>query len=99
MKRALTFPLAFLLLVGSLAVGTFTADLPFWQRAFQLPLPPDGAYLPTATIGRDQPVELAAVPPGQSSFDAAAVDEVAARARNAGSRALLVMRRGRLEVE
>ena len=99
MKRVLTFLMTFLLVVGSLAVGVFTADLPFWQRAFELPLAPDGAYLPSATIGRDVPVALAAVPPAESAFDATAVETVATRVRNAGSRALLVMRHGRLEIE
>lgn len=99
MKRVLTFLMTFLLVVGSLAVGVITADLPFWQRAFQLPLAPDDAYLPSATIGRDVPAALESVPPAESAFDAAALEAVATRARDAGSRALLVMRHGRLEVE
>jgi CubicO group peptidase (beta-lactamase class C family) len=86
-------------LLGSLGIGLFTADLPFWRRAFQLPLPPDGAYLPVAIIGDSDPAPLAVATTGDPAFDAAAVESAAAHARNAGSRALLVMFRGRLEVE
>jgi CubicO group peptidase (beta-lactamase class C family) len=84
---------------GSLAIGVFTADLPFWQRAFQLPLPPDAGYLPIVAIGPAEPGLSGPATPDASSFDAAAVESVASRARNAGSRALLVMHRGRLEIE
>ncbi|HTU66246.1 MAG TPA: serine hydrolase domain-containing protein [Steroidobacteraceae bacterium] len=100
MRRVLTYLAALVLVVGSLGVGVFTADLPFWQRAFQLPLAPDDAYLPIATLGADAvPAPLATVPAAESAFDAATLDNVAAQARDAGSRALLVMRRGRIEVE
>jgi CubicO group peptidase (beta-lactamase class C family) len=99
MRRVLTFLTAIVLLLGSLGVGIFTADLPFWRRAFELPLPADGTYLPVAVIGNAEAAPLPAAPAGASSFDAGAVEAAAERARNAGSRALLVMRRGRLEVE
>jgi CubicO group peptidase (beta-lactamase class C family) len=99
MRRVLTFLLAAALLLVSLAIGVFTADLPFWQRAFQLPLGPDDAYLPVAAIGQAEPAPLEIVSAEDSRFDAAAVEAAASRARNAGSRALLVMHRGRLEVE
>jgi CubicO group peptidase (beta-lactamase class C family) len=97
MRRLLTFLTAAVLLVVSLGIGVFTADLPFWRRAFQLPLPADGFYLPSATIGADAPapMEVAAGP----ALDALLVEEAAMRARSAGARALLVMRAGRLEVE
>jgi CubicO group peptidase (beta-lactamase class C family) len=96
MRRVLTFLLVTALLLGSLGIGAFTADLPFWQRAFQLPLEPDEPYLPVAAIGGEEPVPLQLV---DGAFDAAAIEGAASRARNAGSRALLVMHRGRLEVE
>ena len=51
MRRVLTFLTAFVLLVSSLAVGVFTADLPFWLRAMQLPRAADQLYLPVAAIG------------------------------------------------
>ena len=63
------------LLLVSLGVGVFTADLPFWRRALQLPLPADGAYLPVATIGA--PARRA------TAGDAA---PATARARRAGGR-------------
>jgi CubicO group peptidase (beta-lactamase class C family) len=99
MRRVLTFLTATVLLLGSLGIGAFTADLPFWQRAFQLPLPPDGAYPPFAVIGNAEPAALAAAVADHPAFDPEAIEKAVTHARNAGSRALLVMYRGRLEVE
>jgi CubicO group peptidase (beta-lactamase class C family) len=75
----------------------FTADLPFWRRALQLPLTADSAYLPAASIGVQgvRPAQDVAAPP----FDALVLEESVNRARGAGSRALLVMYRGALSVE
>jgi CubicO group peptidase (beta-lactamase class C family) len=99
MRRVLTFLTAIVLSLVSLGVGVFTADLPFWRRAVQLPLSADSAYLPVATIGvpEPSPMERAnqAVPP----IDALVVEEAASRAGDAGSRALLVLYRGTLAVE
>jgi CubicO group peptidase (beta-lactamase class C family) len=104
MHRVLTFLTAIVLLLVSLGVGVFTADLPFWRRALQLPLSPDGAYLPVATIGNPEPRPLD--PPAKESanpavpaLDALVVEEAANRAANAGSRALLVLHGGKLAVE
>jgi CubicO group peptidase (beta-lactamase class C family) len=82
-----------MLALASLAVGLVTADLPFWRRALQLPLQPDEIYLPVAAIGAPPPD----VPPARTSAalpgaDADAIEIAATRARDAGSRALLVMR-------
>lgn len=102
MRRVLTILTAILLLVVSLGIGAFTADLPFWRRALQLPLPPGDVYLPTVTIGADGAASSAALvapPEAGEDFDALLVEEAANRARSAGSRALLVMYRGRLAVE
>jgi hypothetical protein len=55
MRRVLTILTAIVLVLVSLGVGVFTADLPFWRRALQLPLPEGGVYLPTARIGVEQP--------------------------------------------
>jgi len=97
MRRILTFLTAIVLLLVSLGVGVFTADLPFWRRAFQLPLPPDGAYLPVATIGTASPPVQ---DPGPApAIDELVVEEAASRAGAAGSRALLVMYRDALVVE
>jgi CubicO group peptidase (beta-lactamase class C family) len=99
MRRVLTILTAIVLLLVSLGVGLFTADLPFWRRAILLPLPADGAYLPMASIGApgDPPLEQAA--PSAPAFDALVVEETVNRARGAGSRALLVMYRGQLQIE
>ena len=98
MRRVLTFLTAIVLLLVSLGVGVFTADLPFWRRALQLPLPADGAYLPVATIGSPEPTQMAANP-AAVPIDALVLEEAANRAGNAGSRALLVLYRGTLAAE
>jgi CubicO group peptidase (beta-lactamase class C family) len=89
MRRVLTILTAVALSVASLAVGLFTADLPFWQRALRLPLAQDETYLPAAPIGAGTP---SAPLPRAAGAPASEVLEFAAqRARDAGSRALLVM--------
>jgi len=99
MRRVLTFLTAAVLLLVSLGIGVFTADLPFWKRALQLPLPADGAYLPVASIGAagTSPAQEAA--PAIDAFDALVVEESVNRAQRAGTRALLVTYRGRLAIE
>jgi CubicO group peptidase (beta-lactamase class C family) len=100
MRRLLTYLAAAALLLVSLGIGAFTADLPFWRRAFQLPLPADGFYLPSATIGGNPATGAAATTPAETpGLDALLVEEAAMRARTAGSRALLVMREGQVVVE
>jgi CubicO group peptidase (beta-lactamase class C family) len=99
MRRVLTFITAAVLVLASLGIGAFTADLPFWRRAFQLPLPADGAYLPVATIGVPDSVPMPHADPAMPMIDALVVEEAASRAGDAGSRALLVQYRGALAVE
>lgn len=99
MRRALTFLTAIVLSLVSLGIGAFTADLPFWRRAFQLPLTADGAYLPVATIGTSASVPMPRTDPATPAIDALVVEEAASRAGDAGSRALLVQYRGALAVE
>jgi CubicO group peptidase (beta-lactamase class C family) len=104
MRRVLTFLTAIALCLVSLGVGVFTADLPFWQRALQLPLPSDGVYLPVARIGSSAPTALPrGLTPGSlndaPALDTLAIDQAVDQARAAGSRALLVMHQDRLQVE
>src|SRR6188768_261362 len=99
MRRVLTFLTAIVLLLVSLGVGVFTADLPFWRRASQLPLPADGAYLPVAVIGTPEPTPMKGADPANPAIDPLVVEEAASRAGEAGSRALLVLYRGSLVVE
>lgn len=99
MRRVLTILTAIVLLVVSLGIGAFTADLPFWRRALQLPLPAGGVYLPTAGIGDAEASPLAPSPEAASAFDAPRVEEAANLARGSGSRALLVLFRGQLAIE
>jgi CubicO group peptidase (beta-lactamase class C family) len=94
MRRVLTILAAVALSMASLAVGLFTADLPFWQRAVQLPLEQDDIYLPVAVLGvgpgagsnADPPLTVSAAPASEP------LEQAARRARDAGSRALLVRR-------
>jgi CubicO group peptidase (beta-lactamase class C family) len=101
MRRALTILTAIVLLLVSLGIGGFTADLPFWRRALQLPLPVGGVYLPTAVIGEriEGNAPPAMILASASDFDPLVIEEAANRARGAGSRALLVQHRGQLVVE
>ena len=99
MRRVLTFLTAIVLLLVSLGVGVFTADLPFWRRALQLPLPADGSYLPVAVIGTTEPTPMKSADPANPAIDPLVVEEAASRAGEAGSRALLVLYRGSLVVE
>ena len=94
MRRLLTFLTALVLLLGSLAVGVLAADLPFWRRAMQLPLAADDVYLPVTTIGGDSPASALPPPSPATAADAPALEFAIRQARNAGSRALLVMRHG-----
>jgi CubicO group peptidase (beta-lactamase class C family) len=98
MRRLLTILTAAGLLVVSLAVGVIAADLPFWRRAASLPLGPDATYLPVAHIGAAGPGPLE-VDAGPADVDTLAVEAAAASAREAGVRALLVMRDGALVLE
>ncbi|HEY6125710.1 MAG TPA: serine hydrolase domain-containing protein [Steroidobacteraceae bacterium] len=99
MRRILTFLTAIVLLLVSLGVGVFTADLPFWRRAFQLPLAPGEAYLPVAVIGASGSAPAPGANAAGPAIDALVVEEAANRAGAAGSRALLVMNRGTIVVE
>jgi CubicO group peptidase (beta-lactamase class C family) len=90
MRRLLTILTAVVLSVASLAVGLFTADLPFWQRALQLPLDQDEIYLPMAVMGADSDASPTGLAPDAPASEA--LEFAARRARDAGSRALLVQR-------
>ena len=85
MRRVLTFLTAIVLLLVSLGVGVFTADLPFWRRAFQLPLPA-GRCLPTRGHHRH---------PGAAARCAEAANRRAAGNRRAGGRGSRQSRRRR----
>jgi CubicO group peptidase (beta-lactamase class C family) len=99
MRRALTFLAAAVLLLVSSGIGVFTADLPFWRRALQLPLAADGSYLPVAIIGTPAMAQPEEAAPRNDAFDPLVVEETVNRARGAGSRALLVTYRGRVAIE
>ena len=93
MRPVLTFLTAFVLSLASLAVGVFTADLPFWRRAMQLPLAADELYFPVVAVGGDPPAPAATAAP-RAAGAADMLEATVQRARDAGSRALLVMRAG-----
>jgi len=98
MRRLLTILTATVLLVMSLAIGTVAADLPFWRRAVQLPLPPDTFYLPVAVIGEAAPPvpAAAAIAIPRLDVDRALLEATVERARAAGVRVLLAARGGRV---
>jgi CubicO group peptidase (beta-lactamase class C family) len=101
MRRLLTILSAIVLLLVSLGIGVLTADLPFWRRASQLPLPADATYLPVAILGTGVSETPGVVPVSLEarSLDESMVEQGASRARALGSRALLVMHRGQIVVE
>jgi hypothetical protein len=99
MRRVLTFLTAIALVLVSLCIGLVTADLPFWRRAFDLPLAPGESYVPTVRIGSSPAGAVAAVEPAGNSIDPARLEAAAELARAAGAEALLVAHRGRLQLE
>jgi CubicO group peptidase (beta-lactamase class C family) len=99
MRRVLTILTAIVLVAGSLAVGTLTADLPFWRRAFDLPLASSENYLPSIEIGPAPSAAKDAPDPSRNSIEPAALSAAADVARAAGGAALLVARRGDLQHE
>jgi CubicO group peptidase (beta-lactamase class C family) len=99
MRRVLTILTTIVLVVGSLAVGTLTADLPFWRRAFDLPLASSENYQPTLEIGPAPSAGHVPVDPARNSIDPAALSAAADFTRAAGGAALLVARRGELQHE
>jgi CubicO group peptidase (beta-lactamase class C family) len=99
MRRVLTILTSIVLVVASLAVGTLTADLPFWRRAFDLPLATSENYLPTLDIGTPAWGALDAVDASANTLDPAALSAAAGVARTAGAAALLVAQRGALQFE
>jgi hypothetical protein len=99
MRRVLTFLTAIALVLVSLCIGLVTADLPFWRRAFDLPLAPGESYVPTARIGSTPAGVVAAVVPAENSIDSARLEAAAELARAAGAETLLVAHRGRLQLE
>jgi CubicO group peptidase (beta-lactamase class C family) len=99
MRRLLTFFTTAILVLMSLGIGLFTADLPFWRRAIDLPLTATESFVPTVGIGDPHPGGADALEAGRNSIDPAALEAVAERARAAGAEALLVMHRGELQLE
>lgn len=98
MRRLLTILTAAVLSLLSLAIGLVAADLPFWRRALQLPMPADALYLPVASIGEGVSAAMAA-PASAQVVDQEALEATVARARTAGVRALLAARGGELVLE
>jgi CubicO group peptidase (beta-lactamase class C family) len=72
----------------------FTADLPFWRRAIDLPLAANESYVPTTTIETRLDPVTADIDPRPTTLDAASLEEASRRARAAGADALLVMHHG-----
>lgn len=98
MRRLLTFSTAAVLLLMSMGIGLFTADLPFWRRAIDLPLAASESFVPTARIETLHGLRMDAVEPRQPTLDVAALESATERARQAGAEALLVMHHGSLQL-
>ena len=101
MRRVITILTAVVLVVASLAVGTLAADLPFWRRAFDLPLASGENYRPTLEIGVPPAGAVDAAHTESSATDSASIEAAALSAavdgaRIAGADALLVARHGDL---
>lgn len=99
MRRVLTFLTAIALLLVSLCIGLVTADLPFWRRAFDLPLGPGETYVPTLRTGASPGTTAHAPGPAPNSIETARLEAAAELARRAGARVLLVAHRGSLQLE
>jgi hypothetical protein len=82
-----------------LGIGLFTADLPFWRRAIDLPLAPGETYLPTVTFDSHLQSGLSSVDPARVTLDAGALEAASERARAAGAHALLVTHEIRPQLE
>jgi Beta-lactamase len=99
MRRVLTILTAIVVLLASSGVGVITADLPFWRRAFDLPLAPGEAYLPIVEVGLHKDGARDAMASGLNSVDPAVLETVTNRARTAGVDALLVLHHGHIQLE
>jgi hypothetical protein len=99
MRRLLTFFTTAVLVLMSLGIGLFTADLPFWRRAIDLPLTVTENYIPTIRIGDPPSGAVAVLDPARNSIDPAALESAEERAGAAGAHALLVMHGGELQLE
>jgi hypothetical protein len=97
MRRVLTFLTAAVLLLMSLGIGLFTADLPFWRRAIDLPLAANESYVPTALIASDAGPIIGQVDSRRVTLDPAVLEIVTTQARSAGAEALLVVHHGNLQ--
>lgn len=98
MRRVFTILTALALLLASACVGVFTADLPFWRRAFDLPLAPGEAYSPTLSIHADVQVGTGVVDPQSVDLDRTALDDASGRARQAGADSIIVMHGANLQL-
>jgi len=81
----------------SLGIGLFTADLPFWRRAIDLPLAAHESYIPTTRIVAHDGSDFSGVDPGRLTLDVAALGAAEQRARAAGVDAMVVLHDGRLQ--
>jgi hypothetical protein len=90
MRRLLTNLTTAVLLLMSLGIGLFTADLPFWRRAIDLPLAAGETYLPTVVIDSHVRMGRLDVDPARVILNAAALEAASERARAAGAYAMLV---------
>lgn len=103
MRRVGVALLILIVTVVPTAIGVIAADWPFWHRVFQMPRDagewPDSFYQPTVTIEGAPTPFLAAAPPGELTIDPAALEQASAWAEAHNSVALIVLHRGRIQLE
>jgi CubicO group peptidase (beta-lactamase class C family) len=107
LQRVLLVLVIALLTLGSLSIGALAANWPFWQRVIALSQLPDAGewpesfYAPVARIGEHagpHPLAAAAAP-GDRTIAPEALAAAAQWAEEHETVALLVMHRGRLQLE
>jgi CubicO group peptidase (beta-lactamase class C family) len=106
LRRAMLVLTIVVLVAGSGAVGIVAADWPFWQRIFALARLDDGGewpdsfYTPVARIdGRGSGAFFPVAAAGELTIEPQALEAAAAWAGENNSVALLVLHRGRVQLE
>ena len=103
MRRVGVALLLLIVTVVPITVGVLAADWPFWHRVFTMPRDPgewpDSFYQPTVRIEGAATEFLAAAPSAEQSIDSVALEQASAWAGANNSVALIVLHRGRIQLE
>ncbi len=103
MRRAAVALLLLIVTVIPTTIGVLAADWPFWSRVFSMPSDPgewpDSFYQPTAHIDGAPTPFLPVVQPAERTITTAALEQASSWAEANNSVALLVLHRGRIQLE